>query len=198
MGRIKDTYGTPETTLANYDWYDLTTGTGYKDFYGMDIREGADALAYVLTTQIYYSTIGYLGALNSVVEVNLDLDFEIPMTMEGVAILNAVIESPHNPSAKTLTFKLYRVDAANAEHQIGSTVTHSVDLNNSVHINSVRFDIPVTRFKAGEKFRLSMSCPAGGAAVTMRWLFDPKDRDVSNMAGIFQTSQLKISLPIRI
>lgn len=200
MGLIKNTYGSPEPSLANFDWFDIVTGTGYKDFYGMDLREGADALIYVLTVNTnYYAAIGvYTSGPNTAGEVNLDLDFEVPLTIKGVVLLNAPFTSPGNLGSKTYTFKIYRVDAANAEHQIGSTVTHAVTLNNNAHVNSIKFEIPdAVRFKAGEKFRLSLINPAA-AGGSVQWLFDPKDRDVTSLGGGFITSQLRISLPIRI
>ncbi len=189
--------GIPEPNLASFDWFDLATGTGYKDFFGVDVKEGSDTTVYALTTQEFFGWKGFTG-FGAAGELNFDLDLQVPLTIDGVVILNAPIGSAGNIGSPTCTFKIYRVDSSDVEFQLGSTVTATpqVALSNSQTVLAVRFDVPVTRVKKGEKFRLSCINPDTGAS--FNWAHDPKNFDVEFHGGTFKSSQLKISLPIRI
>lgn len=195
----KDYRGVPQPDLASYDWYDLVTGTGYKDFYGMDLKEGSDSSIYILSTQTLYPHDANKFFSNVAGEMNFDLDFEVPLTVEGVAIVNAPLGSKQNVGAITYTIRLYRVDEDAAEHQIGSTVTSSISLNDETKVFVAKFDIPVTRFRKGEKLRVCLINPAVGVGNGLYWFFDPKNIEpVAIGFTTFITSQLILSLPIKI
>lgn len=190
--------GIPQPDLASYDWYDLATGTGYKDFYGMDIITGTDTLSYVLSTRAFYSSVGFKSFSNLTGEINFDLELEVPITIEGVTLLNIAVGSQQTFSIN-LSFKLYSVDENDVETQLGSTVTdNAVALANNQKVVSVKFNVPITRIKAGEKIRLCVINPAAGAGNALYWYFDPKDRSDLSVVPDFITSNLILSLPIKI
>jgi len=190
--------GIPEPNFASFDWYDLATGTGYKDFFGIDMREGADAVVYALTINEYFGHKGFTTFSATAGEINFDLDLEVPLTIDGIVIINAPIGSSSNIGSPLCTFKIYRVDSASVEHQLGSTVTATpaTAINGSSEILSVRFDVDVTRLKKGEKFRLSCASPN---VDSFNWAHEPTNFDRSFHGGAdLISSQLKISLPIKI
>jgi len=188
--------GIPEPNLANFDWFDLATGTGYKTFYGMDLIEGSNSLAYVFSTQTLYSSVGFKSFSNALGEINFDLTFEVPLTVEGNVLLNIAVGS-EQAWTQTLTFILYHVDTDNTETQLDST-TDSVTVNNNHAMLAIKFEVPVRRFKAGEKLRLSLNSPAVGAGKAIYWLFDPKNRSTLSPVPDFINSQLILNLPIKI
>ena len=198
---IKNTYrGIPAQELASYDFYDLTTGTGYKNFYGGELIEGSNSKIYVLSTNTWYGVLGYTSFTNVAGELNFDLDLEVPLTIDGVILVSAPIATPHTITTIELTFKIYSVDASAVETQLGSTVTITppVAFNNTYYICSVKFEVDITRLKAGEKFRLSCANPNPGAGKAFYWLHDPKNRDLGIAGGTFVNSQLIVNLPIKI
>lgn len=196
MAVIKDTYGQPETTLASYDWYDLSTGTGYLNLYGIELSTAGGA-TYGLTTEPLFSDIGHQDYANAAGELNFDLDIEVPLTIEGVARINAPV-STANSFNMTLTFKIYRVDSASVEYQLGGSPTTAFSMNDLNYIAGVKIDIPLTRLKAGEKLRLScINASTGDGAKILRWMFDPKNRD-NALSTTFVSSQLILNLPIKL
>ena len=196
---IQTTYrGVAQPDLATYDWYDLATGTGYKDFFGMDLIEGSTSLIRVLSTQTFYSMAGK-ATTTIAAEYNFDLEFEVPLTIDGVVLLNAPVSTAGNAGNVTLVFKIYRVDSGSNEHQIGSTVTNILTaFVTETRVNSIKFELTTpVRIKKGEKFRLSMAVTST-PGVAMVWYFDPKNRDLNSLGAAFVSSQLKLSLPIKL
>ena len=196
---LQNTYrGIPEPNFASFDWFDLATGTGYKDFFGIDIKEGSDSLVYALTINEYFGAKGFTTHA-AAGEINFDLELEVPLTIDGVVIVNAPVGSSANIGSPLCTFKIYRVDASATEHQLGSTVTATptTAISSSSEILSIRFDVDVTRLKKGEKFRLSVANPDAGNS--FNWAHEPTNFDRSFHGGAdLISSQLKVSLPIKI
>ena len=196
---VKRTYrGIPQQDLATFDWLDLATGTGYKTMYPMDTIEGTDSRIYVITTQELYSNDGFTDFTNTAGEINFNLAIEVPLIIDGIVVVNAPVSSAQQINNFDLTFKLFRVTAASTEVQLGSTVQVDMSVDNSSAIASVRFDVPVTTLKAGETLRLECVNTSAGAAKTLRWMHDPKARNVATGANNFVTSQMIINLPIKL
>lgn len=199
---IKNTYkGLPEEVLTSFDWLDLATGIGYKVLYAVDalVPSGSSSSSLALTTNIFYGQIGKSDFTNIAGELNFDLEIEVPLTVEGVAIINCPVSSPHNLNL-TLTWKIYRVTAIGTEKQLGSTVTFtSVSmLDNNARIMAVQIELPLTVLDEGEKLRLKVNNTNPGAAKTLRWSHDPGNRDLDLGASTFVSSQLTLNLPIKI
>lgn len=180
----------PETSFASYDFYDLFTGTGYKNFYLCDIITGADTVAYLLTEKVIYSNTGYAAGT----DVDWDLSFEVPITIEGDCVFNIFMGDSGTHAGQAMTIKFYKVDAAAAETQIGSTTTITKSFSNDNQILSGKVTLNLMRMKAGEKLRVSIAKPT---AAPLRILCDPKDRDTSAASG-FISSASRINLPIRL
>lgn len=196
MGIQRKYRGLPEVNLTNYDFYDLATGTGYKNFYGMDTITGASTTVYLLTSQTPFAAAGFTSFYQAVSDLDFDLSLNVPLQIEGDCQFSVPITSSSNMTAKTFTIKFYRVDSGGTETQIGTTVTINKALSNESAVLSGKYVIPVTRLKAGEKLRFNISAPSPGATFYLYYLHDPKSRSLGIPATT--NSQLIINLPIKL
>jgi len=196
------TFGKESRTISSYDWFDLSTGTGYKDYYGTTMIEGSNSEVYLLTpyTKYYPSSPVSQSVADTELTLNFDLDLVLPLTIDGIVLIEASLYSGQSPGAKNYTFGIYRVDAASAEHQIGTTTTVNLTVTNTtVIMANVRIDTAGTsRLKAGETFRLKCYSPSMGGGNSVIWMHDPQNVDPTGARTGYLTSQLKLSLPIKI
>lgn len=184
------------SNLANYDFYDLATGTGYKDFYGADLITGAGTTSYILTTKTIYANTGYSQFYEAAGDRDFDLSLAVPLTIEGDCVFVLPCSSPSNVNV-TVTIKFYKVDAGSVETQIGSDVSKAVVLNNSTGLFSGTLVLPNTRLKAGEKLRINVTTASPGGTKYFNIFHDPMNRTISALISTTIT-QFKISLPIKI
>ena len=191
---IKRTYrGIPEPNLASYDFYDLATGTGYKNFYGADLSLSG-ASTYRLTTQTPYALVGSTSYYEVASDLDFDVTFEVPITLEGDCLVSVPITSGSNFTA-TLTLRFYKVDGV-TETLIGEAMNASKALNNSSAIITWVYDMPLTHFKRGEKLRLNLIGSNPGGTKILIYLHDPKSRSLGAPATTI--SQLIVTLPIKL
>lgn len=186
-----------QENLASYDFYDLATGTGYKEFYAADL---SGSCLYVLTTQAIYGDKGRTTFTNVAGELNFDLDIEVPLYLDGTALLCVPVTTGDDLGDMSFGFRLLRVDANGTETAISNTATYlrpDADANNTCWIMSVKLEIDNAHLKAGEKLRLECTSSDAGAGKTIYFMHDPKNRDLSVGAN-FVTSILNLILPIRI
>ena len=195
MGITRRYRGLPEQNLASYDFYDLATGTGYKTFLGIDTNTGAATKVYRLITNAYYPASGYTGYA-AAIDVDFDLALEVPMTIDGNLFFNVVYGYDGAAADRTANVKFYHVNAAGTETQIGASWSLTIGGADTANtITSGLANIPLTRFKAGETFRMSIT--ADDAAATVRIYSDPMNR--TSLGGhTLTTSQLKVLLPIKL
>jgi len=200
MAPYKRTFSTGgDPVVASVDFYDFATGTGFKDFYFMDNITGAGTQGHILTPNAsYYSTTGFTSVTDPAeLDVDFDIDLEIPFTLEGEAVFNVFFASGQAYSA-SVEVNIKRVTSTGTEIQVGTEVSETITWNNDTKVFSGKYTIPKTSFKAGEKIRVIVSSGSlGGGGRTLRVLHDPKDRDVSG-TGTFLSSLSKISLPVNL
>jgi len=119
-------------SIATYDWRELSTGKGYKTFYGTDavisdagIGAGEGPTALSLSEEALYSynysTVGAAAALDK----DFDITFENPQTIQGDIYLNIPMAfyttiGPVNVSVN-LDVKLFKVSGG-VETQLGVTL----------------------------------------------------------------------------
>lgn len=206
MAKLNAFYETAPTKLVNYDWFDVTSLTGYKDFYGAKISGG-----YILTPQVIHTRTNDTATASQYywTQFDFDVDFDIEVRKQFVLDGEAYVQIPilrKNTSGAGAT--LANWITVNIIHYDGTTETIlatkkdgvSVNINNGVNqqlIASFSMEIPQTVFKVGEIVRLNVvGTQSGGSSDTRTgWLMhDPPDRTVTGI----DTTQLKIQLPFRI
>jgi len=178
-----------EVNLASYDFYDLFTGTGYKNFYLADaIIDSTDTK--ILTISQFYSDTGYTAST----DMDFDITMAVPITINGDCVFNLFAANSGTSANVAFTIKFYKVNAASVETQIGSTTTITKSFDNSTNILSGKATLPNTRIGAGEKLRLNIGSSNGA----VRIMHDPKGRDTSATPASFITSASFINLPIKL
>lgn len=196
MGIPRIYRGLPEQNLASYDFYDLATGTGYKNFYGCDLITGTNTTTKILTSQTIYAYLGYSNYYDESVDLDLDLALNTPLTIQGDCAFCIPMGTAGNMTSKTFTIKFYKVSASNVETQIGTAVTIDKALNNTITILCGKYTLPITRLKAGEKLRFNVTSTSVGL-LTLQILHDPKNRTLGTPTNTI-TSQLIVNLPIKL
>lgn len=202
---------------GNYslDWYDLSTGAGYKLFYGSKIINAATTYKYTLNNHAMHAFIESTTSA-SCTRVNagvaLDIDFDIsfaqPTVLQGDAFIQIPVDAMSNNAAaytQTWTISLYKVAVGGAETQLGSSVVHDSPITKTdpivlYAVLAGTIVIPFTKILVGEKVRLNVSTPAPPTGTTQATLWhDPLNYPVD--AGPYSpnmTSQLELNLPFKV
>lgn len=200
MGIKKRYRGVPTQDLASYDAYDLATGIGYNVFYGIDLITGNDSYFDTFTTRTdIYGDSGFKSYGTSTdIDADFDIEFNIPRTIEGDATFHIVLTSSHDMSANAMTVNVNfkHVNALGTETQIGTQVSNPMAPNNGEAFFDGLYTIPNTRFKKGEKFRMSVTAESVGT--TVRLMHDPKNRLTLSQGATSTSSQMILVLPILI
>jgi hypothetical protein len=200
-----------ENSIANYDWRDIATGTGYIEFYATKTRL-ASADSYKLVTSTLWSDSDYALGNNSATDLDFDITFDNQLTLKGEAHVQVPIAfflgSGTGVSIScTVTVNLYKVSGG-VETQIGSTATttqSSSALNggqSAQKIGAVVIAINTpTIIKRGDTLRLNVISGAGGGTNRFTGIFfNPANNTTQPGTWIdsIRTTQLKLSLPVRV
>lgn len=202
MGIPKIYRNLPEVNLASYDFYDLATGTGYKNFYLADVYvPGTDTKAYIITTQTIYSAAGFTSFYQAAGDVDFDLSINVPLTIEGDLIFSLLYNCSSLDSVHPLlTFNLYKVSSGGVETQIGTSVIKTTN-QGEVLMFSGKLTCPLTRIQAGEKIRVNITTGNPGNTTYYAIYHDPAGR--ANLgsplsSGATLPTSSRINLPIKL
>lgn len=189
-------FTTASPQIASFDWLDLATGTGYKQFYLIDTITGAGTTSYTITPQINYGHDGFTPPADPL-DIDFDINFEVPITLEGDAILSVWFGTASSDTY-TIQYNFKHVDKFGTETQIGTEVSDSILIQNRVSVFTGKYNIPLTTFGAGESLRLIITTTAAGNNLSV--LTDPKNRTtlLGFSPATFPASQSTINLPIKI
>ena len=205
---LSDRFALQQQVLANFDYVDIVSGTGFETFFGFASKDST-GVEYHLTSStprsqvIEYSTTTFPDGINET--KNYDLSpFRTPRTIRGDAVItfSTFLNIEHIDDTASITATIYHWDGTTAT-SIGtaSTVTWTLDTE-----ESQTFVIPLaqTHFKPGEILRLSMTrlLTTGGNAAGKILLYgiDPQNRDGTQLKPASEdvTTQLKMEIPFRI
>lgn len=180
--------------LANYDWIDLVSGTGYILFDGMEATN--KILVEVQSISLRGSGAKGSGRYDSssshasstyykLTDIDFDSsELQLPRTIEGKMIVRCGFVSYNTTASATYTIKtvarLRKWDGSNeteiatAYNESGSGTTGDAEFSESID-----FDVPKTHFKKGETIRLTIELwckdTAGTQAVQLYLGFWPED-----------------------
>lgn len=158
--------GLTAPTIASYDALNLATGQGRKTFYGFKTASNSFQLSDL--TPFPNSGDSTVGATmttseSTILEVNFDLEFEIPQYVNGLLFVAATTQASGGGGTSDTGFlriRILHVDTDSNETVIGAqddTDTHTVP---AITTNSFRdlieFDINNVRFKKGETLRVEV------------------------------------------
>ena len=186
-----------EQSIVTFDFVDLTTGTAFKNFNGVDVLSGAGTKVYDLITNVIFGEVGSTSVSAAAFDIDFDLKFERSLALEGIANFNIWFAAGGNVSP-AVQVNLKHVSSGGTETQIGTEVSKTLSMNNSSDLFSGKYTVPLTFFKPGEKLRLILTSDS----TTMTLYHDPKGRDALSLPGAGVTgvtsTVFSILLPFRI
>ena len=192
-----------EITIATYDFYDLSTKTGYKKFYGVNLINGSTTSYALITNQIYGDGSANTQSGDAALDLDFDVTFNNPTTIRGgfhVCVPVSIYSSLGAAVTTDVAIKLYKVVGA-TETQIGATATKTIAGTPGageyvVYNFSAVMDAPITTFGLGDKFRLNITTTSPGGSKSIGIYHDPMARTGSYTSGT--TSQLTAVVPFRV
>ena len=204
MAGIPQNFQSVSNVLANYNFVDIASGTGYITFYA-----GSTVDLKLLSNSTYYSDTmfetanGAAGAYTLIMDYDFDVLLNRPLDIKGTGIVNLPIY--HDPGANTpfiyATVKFRKWDGV-TETDI-STNDSRVDnaiAGTGYTMLAVDLDCPLTHFKKGETIRLTImiyaKCLAG--VVICKFGHDPMNRTTGWDTTGAVPSRLTFNCPVRL
>lgn len=186
-------FTTASPVLVSFSFTDVSTGTGYQDYYLIQSQDSSGA-DHHLTSQVNYSDSQRIligGGGSSTLDYDTDI-FPSARTINGDVIMSiASFNGGSGGDDTTYTMKLYSYDGS-TETQIGETKTITIEGNNEARM--IYMKNPVTNFiiPTGSLLRLELAVDAGGAS---QYGIDPKNTSHGDL-NITTTS--KIVIPFKL
>lgn len=208
MAGVPTNFQAISNVLANYNFVDIASGTGYVLFYA-----GKTVDLKLLSNFSYYSDPLYTeGTAQASTNdyLSLDIDFDTllnrPMDLKGLAIVNLGL----NPGTSTTTAyaKVYvRKWDGSSETEIANNTSNTTGAGGAsvFYTLGVDVDCPLTHFKKGETLRLTVvvyTNKSTAGNTTVRLAHDPKNRTTDGTLSWDTTgaapSQLLFQCPVRL
>lgn len=186
--------------LANYNYVDIASGTGYITFYA-----GETVDLKILSNNTFYSdeyvTSDTASTTGYVAEIDLDFDVELnrPLDLKGLGIVNI----PVYAVASTYLYVVVTLRKWNGTTETDIATNTSRIFNPSATgytMLGVDLTIPLTHFKKGETIRLTTVVWAKHASPpqNIKIAYDPKSRTTDWDATAAVPSQLLFQCPVRL
>lgn len=184
--------------IASYDWIDITSGCGYREYYCAGSKNSTSNY-YFLTTKVIDSSTELLWNTG----VNQDLDFDITIKVPSVignadAIINFTW-SQNASQTSTVTINIYHVTAAGAETLLGTLALARTAGGGGAEYYRECFKITLIskKFAINEKLRVNMTLTSTNADT--RVYFDPSTaRTFTDLSTRTVGSDMVVLVPFKI
>lgn len=201
-----------ETAIASYNYVDVAEGTGIVTYYGYSNASGA----YSLTTNssVFSDTVTTSGAQFAsggyvqVLDIDFDVEFNIPKNVQGKAMINApmavwgiVDAKVYGGRTDVILSKWDGTTETALGTASGAVMEWSTTAPNqkTYKVNAIELELPLTHFKKGETFRVTLKTYAKGADNSAGWIFlghDPKSRAATAFTDAYTT--MTANIPFRL
>lgn len=204
MAGIPQNFQAISNVLANYNFVDIASGTGYIIFYA-----GNTVDLKLLSNNTYYSdTILESGDTGNVAYTTIhDHDFDVllnrPLDISGLGVVNipVCIVNGYGTNATiraTVTLRKWN----GAETDIISNVSRELVVNNATTYTMLAVDLnaPLTHFKKGETLRLNILIEGKVSTGTssFKYAHDPMNRVTGWDSTGAVPSKLSFQCPVRL
>jgi len=197
-------------TIATYNYYDLSSATGYRKYYNFLSGMSGGNLMLVSPETIegnpaYIQGSATAASPSAVLSYDFDLTYNMPSVIKGDFIWNGTWATYSTANNNIAFFRIYvyHVNSAGTETQIGfgesssdtGTSTDSGVMN--YYRKCVKINLTQTKFKVGEKFRITVELWwAHQGTGTGHWFvyFDPSDRSTTAA----ENTSMDYKIPYRI
>jgi len=197
----KSIFPPSKDNIVSYDFQDIASGQGIKEF---TLFRTIDT--YALSSALVYSSPGYSIATGTtsasyvkVLDVDFDVVFRLPQTVDGTAVLNipfGFYNNYSNASDTYITAKIRHWDGTTETDIVSNdskvyTVTAEA-VSNVLRMAAIDLLCPRTHFKKGETLRVTieqwLKCADTGGGSTGMIAHDPKNRSVMDDSANFGTA----------
>lgn len=213
MAGLPKSFDVLSPVIANYDFVDIASGTGYINFYAgntVDKRLLSNFMYYSDYLEIDTASGNSGGAWVKVFDHDYDIILNRPLDLNGVAIVNIpmVLQRMGNTATARVyaTLTLRKWDGVSeTDISTNNSKEYNVTLNpagtNDVFMTATDLDIPLTHFKKDETLRLTIELYAKTTGTTqvyfVGYAHDPMNR-TSNWGDGSVPSRMMMQLPVRL
>ena len=209
MAGLPQNFQAFSNVLANYNFVDIASGTGYINFYGGTSSVFAGTVSYMLSNNVFSADpIISTGSKNvnvGVYDTVFDLDFDItlnrPLDLLGKAIINIGTVGDSNQVRTYVEAKIRKWDGV-TETEIASSTSSYSDAN-IYYYHCIKVDIStLTHFKRGETLRLTILVYVSSIGINgvrqVTIAHDPSNRTVGWDTTGAVPSRLSFQCPVRL
>ena len=211
MAGIPQNFQSISPVIANYDFVDIASGTGYVNFYA-----GNTVDKYLISNNTFYSDVIFVNGNTNDLNYHLvsDLDFDVtlnrPLDLNGLGIVNV----PIGLSSLSAQRQVYAYVVVYVRKYDGSTETDIVsntsrEFTTTSAVGTTAYSMltldvacPITHFKKGETLRLTVASYAkttnASQAASVSIGNDPKSRSTTWDSTGAVPSQLIFQCPVRL
>lgn len=203
MAGIPKNFDVVSNVLANYNFVDIASGTGYINFYaGNTINKDVLSNFTYYSDKISYNVSANTGG-NSVLVLDKDFDTLLnrPLDISGLGIVNipVALSQIGAPIASHIIVILRKWDGANET----DICTNTSRIANAALYDMLAVDltIPLTHFKNGETLRLTINMygtSPNGYPKTFSFGCDPMNRSATWDTSGAVPSKLIFQCPVRL
>ncbi len=200
--------GTGPDSIASYDWLDVTSGTGYRTYYGTKSKAGT----WPLTTRPIDGGTGpwfaeVTGGNNVNASIKYTVELVIVMNITSIIKGTTYIQFTHGPvtGAGVLTHRyydltVYHVTPGDAEDSLGTIQSTDRLGDLTTWREMLEIDLTTKKFAIGDRLRLKLEVWSGGDANRLyKTYFDPATLStLSDGEGRTIGTDLTIDVPFKI
>jgi len=196
---------TSECAVASYNFVDITSGSGYIDFYAGKTVDKNLLSNFTFYGDTIYTEVTGSGALTG--GYDFDILINRPMTIQGTGIVNHsfCLKAGTSGCSAYATITLRKWDGA-TETDIATNVSSTSSTASTSGLftyydtRATDLTIPTTTLKAGEYLRLTIdvTCATGANPGGFQLAHDPIGRSATWDASGASPSTLTLQLPVRI
>lgn len=186
---------------ATYDYIDLATGTGYKNYYPAGGKDSTGNI-YFLTSALLDSDLANFGAnfTSGTTTLNFDMTFGAPAIINNADALVNFRTQMSGTSSGYVVFTIYHVRGSTVT-SIGSTQSPTYSTSGATEYARRLLKISLTKkyFQAGDILRFTMAITRLTGGIDLEW--DPAGRQVLTETGGTSasiTSNITVTLPFKI
>lgn len=140
-----------EGSIVSYDFTDISSGSGYINFYGM-ISENNSSKDYYLIDEVLKSSEAGEDLQSTTLTFD-SFEFNLPKTLNGNVYISCAIITATNGNSATFNLKIVHEDATTTS--LGSVTSKTVTDNDERAL--VFLSVSNQRIKKGEKIRIEVS-----------------------------------------
>jgi hypothetical protein len=201
MAGIPQNFQSISPVIANYNFVDIASGTGYVEFFGgntvdLNILSNFDYFSDRIVTTFAVGDVAFTKAI----DVDYDTLLNRPLDVKGLGIVNIGVFGLSN-QVQLYVIAILRKWTGAVETDIVSNQSRTFASGGSEYtMLSIDLNAPLTHFKVGEYLRLTIEIweKTTGAASSGTYAHDPKNRTTGWDASGAVPSQLLFQCPVRL